>query len=291
MKRIYITIGSRVEHEGDSPEDKGEFLVIDWETKQRVGAWACESGENILRGRSRGASGMAWHEDKIYICCRGGIMSLDPDTYAEVSRADSRYGGFHGMASDGETLWVTSLGKDILLGIRNDEVVAEIDTLQDVEGLPPCPTNTNGLNAVGFSPQGEMFLLYSHRLALYNWTTRRIAASGLDHSAHDICFLNDTDFLFCKSSRRELVKASISTGELQVVFSGPGSPDSPEHAITGWLRGIAYDSETNVVFVAGAPGTLRELDATTWSVRHEYVFDTRPAAAPFELLLDPRDWT
>ena len=181
MKRIYITMGSRVEREGDSPEDKGEFLVIDWETKSRVGAYACDSGEEVLIGRSRGASGLAWHEDKIYITCRYGIMSLDPDTYEEVSRPEYRYGAYHGMTSDGETLWVTCHGTDRVIGIRNDQVVEELVTCteEDPSTSHGFKERVNGLNAVGFSPQGDMFLMYAHRWLVYNWSTQEIVAEDL----------------------------------------------------------------------------------------------------------------
>jgi len=44
-------------------------------------------------------------------------------------------------------------------------------------------------------------------------------------------------------------------------------------------------------FLCAGPGILRELDATTWELRAEYVFDTRPNSNPFDIMLDPRDWT
>ena len=85
------------------------------------------------------------------------------------------------------------------------------------------------------------------------------------------------------------------TGTHRVVFSRIDEVSHPkvrkaEFAAPGWLRGIAYDKKTNTVFVTAAPGILRELDATTWELRDEYVFDTRPQANPFAIILDPRDW-
>ena len=294
MKRIYVTIGTRVEHEGDSPEDKGEFLVIDWETKTRVNSYSCDSGKEVTVGRSRGATGLAWHEDKIYITCRNGLMSLDPDTYEEVSRAETAHGGFHGMDSDGHTLWLTCVGTDVVLAIRDDKLQSIICT--DKYGAEKGPVgDTTGPNAVGFSPSGDMFFLYAHKFQVFNWTTQKVVVEGLNDAPHDICFISDTEFLSCKSARRELVLMSTVTGEQRVVFSRLDEAAHPsaraEYVTPGWLRGIAFDKKTNAVFVCAGPGILRELDATTWELRAEYVFDTRPNSNPFDIMLDPRDWT
>lgn len=292
MKRIYVTIGSRVEQEGDAPEDKGEFLAIDWDTKQIVGTYIADSGEEVTVGRSRGASGLTWHDGKIYLCCRNGIMSLDPDTYEEAGRiTDAPYGGYHGMASDGTTLWVTAHPVGALVGIRNDEVVEDLPTADEDEHVGAC-----GLNAVGFSPAGEMFAMYSHKKQIFNYTRQEVAVEGLLNAPHDLTFINEDEVLYTESSHRDLCVANVRTGEIQRIYSRNQlytGDNSPEWAKGGWMRGVAYDSVEDRAFVMCGPGTIYEVKPSGWGIRtvDSFTFCERKGANPFNLILDPRDWT
>ena len=53
MKRLYVTRGVRVENEGDSPEDIGEFLAIDWENKEIIGTYLADSHEKLEQVNKR----------------------------------------------------------------------------------------------------------------------------------------------------------------------------------------------------------------------------------------------
>lgn len=293
MKRLYVTRGVRVEHEGDSPEDIGEFLAIDWESKEIIGTYLADSHEEVEIGRSRGASGMAWHDDKIYICCRRGLMSIDPDTYEEVTRAETKFGAFHGMDSDGHTLWLTSEGVDCLLAIRNDKLQSILCTTK-YSGPERTPKGeSHGLNAVGFSPSGEMFLMYAHKFHMFNWTKQTaVLPAECKNAPHDITFMDEDHCLYTQSNNRQLWKVNVRTGEQTCVVDRfkLHEKKGPDYAALGHLRGIACHKGSNSVFVMAAPGTIIEYDATTWKERDQFVFTKKREANPFELILDPRDW-
>lgn len=293
MKRLYVTRSVRVENEGDDPEDIGEFLALDWETKEIVGTYLADSHEKVEVGRSRGASGMAWHDNKIYLCCRGGqVMAINPDTYKLVGLAESAFGGFHGMDSDGNTLWLCAMSADALLAIRDDTLQSIICTTK--YGVKKAPEGkTTGINAVGFSPSGEMFIMYSHKFHLFNWTTQvPVLPAECKNAPHDITFIDKDHCLYSQSSTKQVWKLNVRTGEQTCVIDHK-SPSQKVHStavLPGWVRGIAYDKKSNTVFVMAAPGTIIEYDATTWKERDRFVFTKKRDANPFEIILDPRDW-
>lgn len=298
MRRLCVTVGSRVEHEGDSPEDKGEFLAIDWDTKEIVGSYTADSGKLVDTGRSRGASGLAWHEDKIYVATRAGVSCIDPDTYEKITVVDMEGapGGIHQIKSTGSgILWITHHGTDQLGVVWDDKFQYSIPTRDNKDKSPEM----NGLNAVGFSPKGEMFLMYSHRGEIYNWTAQKRAVDikiqnkkgppGL-HAPHDITFIDDDQLLFTRSATRQLWKANVRNGGRDCVVNRLPlyDEDGPEHAKTGWLRGVA--AYKNRIFVMSAPGTIIEYEKGTWKEKDKFVFDERPKSNPFDIILDPRDW-
>jgi len=292
MRRIWITVGQRVEREGDSPEDKGEVIILDWDKKQICGSFSVDSGEKIEVGRSRGAAGIAWHEGFVYVACRGGILAINPETCDTDHVVDmvGRPAGYHGMKSDGYYLKVTCHGVDVIQGIRNKKVQIMYATHEE-DGFDFTRHAFNCLNAIGFNPSGEEFHLYSSRFLIYNWTKKEIAVEGLTEAPHDLCFLNDDEVLVSRSNPKELMLCNVRTGDKRAVFSHTEANNSgSSHAIPGWLRGVAYDKSTEAVFVMAAPGKIWELDRNTWEVRASLVHSERPEGSPFDLVLDPRDW-
>ncbi len=294
MKRIWITIGTRVEREGERPEDKGEVIILDWDTIKIHNTFSVDSGKEVEVGRSRGASGIAWHKGFVYIACRKGIVAIDPETYEHyVIDMRGRPAAFHGMKSDGYYMKVTCHGNDLVQGIRNKKVQIMYATDED-DGFDFTCQRVNGLNAIGFNPSGEEFHLYSHRFLVYNWTKKEIVVEGLENSPHDLCFLNDDEVLVTRSSSRELWLCNVRTGEKRVVFSRKNKSErekeGPEFAKAGWMRGVAYDAATESIFVMSAPGKIYELDRNTWEIRNSLVFFDKPEGGPFDLVLDPRDW-
>jgi len=243
MRRIWITVGQRVEREGDSPEDRGEVIILDWDTKEICGSFSVDSGEKIEVGRSRGATGIDWHEGFVYVTTRKGIAAVNPDTYEEdhiISKMGVPPSGFHGMKSDGYYLKITCHGADVVQGIRNKKVQIVYATNEE-DGFDFTNHRVNGINAIGFNPSGEEFHLYSHRQLIYNWTKKEVAVEGLRHAPHDLCFLNDDEVLVTKSSRMELMLCNVRTGEQRVVFTYEGGryrgPESQPAILPGWLRG------------------------------------------------------
>lgn len=293
MKKIYITLTRRVAQEADSPEDKSEFVIIDWETKQVSAAYIADSGEKVRTGRSRGLGGITWHNDKIYIACRLGVFVLDPNTYEEIKKiAIGEPLGIHQIKSDGKVIWVAAMNADCLQIIQADKVKAVVPTTEYGTIPRGDALNYNGLNAIGFSPAGEMFLLYSHKGQIYNWTTQKVVVTGLDQAPHDICFISEDECLFTQSSSKELFKANVRTGAKTLLLSmqNLARADDFSHAASGWLRGISYYRPTNSVFLTAAPGVLLEVDTLSWKIREQCIFSERVGDAPFDILLDPRDW-
>ena len=58
----------------------------------------------------------------------------------------------------------------------------------------------------------------------------------------------------------------------------------------GWIRGAGYNEATDLLFVTAAPGTLHAFRGRTLERIGQLKFSVDPVEAPYDLVLDPRDW-
>lgn len=287
MKRIYATLMNRVDQEKDLPEDVGEVVVVDWDEKKVIKRILADSLREVKVGRSRGASGITWHENKIYVACREGILSFDPNSYELVDRlVFNPPGGYHQIKSHKDILWLACTGGDVKKGIKNNREIKHV-RLSDVEH------DTLHFNSLGWDPKGNEYHVYMGQKRLYNFTKKQDVFTNLGPHAHDVCFINKNELLLTQSLSGRLTRIDMKTRQQQVVFSKPVTRlpgGGSDYRALGFMRGVAFDPASNKVFVGVAPGSICEVDPTTWKERASVEICDIPRTCVYDLLLDPRDW-
>jgi len=299
MKRIWITIGGRVPTPEDLPEDKGNILVIDWDSKKAIKAFSLSSGQEVKEGRSRGCSGIDYHEGLMYIASRQALFALDLDSYEVVKKIhSSSFQGVHQIKSHSGKLHLCVTRRNLKAVVEGDKVKDVIATKYSYNSTDPNIKPPGCFNAIAWNKSGDEFHMYAGPEEIFNFTRGEVVLRGLSTGPHDLCFLNDYEFLYTRSTAMELVKVDLRTESQTVVFrSGNPRRDLGRFNIIGMLRGIAHCSSSNSVFVMSVPGRLYELDADTWEEKAVLNFlpdipalDGAAEPSPFDMVFDPRDW-
>ena len=297
MKRILITLGRRVPLEGTNASDVGSLVVVNWETKC-IRRFPINGRASIDKGRSRGASGLDFFEDSLFVASRGDLISLNPNTYEEQYRVDVGYPkGIHQIKAHDDTLWLACMERNCKQAVRNGKVIDLVPTkysgIGDNNRPPGC------FNALAWSPNGDEFHMYTGPEEIYDFTRKEVVVKGnLGTGPHDLCFLNEDELLFTRSLSRELVKVNLVSGNMEVVFSLDGATKENDWNFVGFMRGLEYSKKDGSVFVMSGPGMLYELNVDTWQVKQKFNFlygcninqEEIESVCPFDILLDPRDW-
>lgn len=298
MKRIYVTLAERVDRPGDSPGDVGELVALDWDSKTVLQRIPVSSGREVKVGRSRGATGIAWHEGKIYVSCRQGIVSLDPNNYrvGRVHPIDKLGipGGIHQIKEHNGELFIVCTAGDSLAVMQRKRII-RLETLASGQ-------DQLHFNSIAWDPKGHEYHLYMAdkrspgrrkrvQSRIVNHTTGQDVRNGLGRLPHDLLFLDESRLLYCASADGDLHLLDTKTRQDKVVFHrGVTGDPGGTYRLQGFMRGLAYAPGDDSVFVGLAPGTICELDATDWSLKGEVVFERGSKCAIYDFLLDPRDW-
>jgi hypothetical protein len=298
MKRIYITLGERVVSEGDSPEDKGSLVVLDWDNKQIIHRLSIRGRYSVEKGRSRGASGLDFFEGFLYVATRTDLIAFDVDTFKEHHRVNLLLQGVHQIKSQTDTLWLTTIKRNVKMAVRNQKLIDIVPTIYS--GIENNQSPLGCFNSISFSPNGDEYHMYAGPKQIYNFTKKKVMIQDDVHSGpHDLCFLNEEELLFSRSINKEIVKANLWTGEIETIYSFPHRPSDPrdEFNFIGFTRGIEYDKNTNSIFFMTNPATIYEIDRGTWAIKDSLDFmdydlskEEIRRRCPFDLVLDPRDW-
>jgi hypothetical protein len=296
MKRIYVTLLERVDSPGDSPADIGEVIVLDWETKKVVERIAVDSEKTVQVGRSRGATGITWYNNRIFVSCRSGIVVIDPETKETLALTGLPLpGGLHQIKSYKDSLYMSCTEGDYLVVMRSGE-------LPRPTKLPTGYEAVLHFNSIAWDSKGDQYHLYmgdvgTHRSArkspsrIVNYTTGKEIHGNLGRLPHDICFIDDTKLLFTASADGELKLLDLKARRCTVVFKrGIKGDPKGSYRLQGFMRGVTFDEKTGSVFVGTAPGTLYDLDVHTWEVKASIDFNVGVGTAVYDILLDPRDW-
>jgi len=284
MKKIYITLERRVDSPEDSPEDIGEVVVIDWETKTVVKRLVADSEERVSVGRSRGAAGIDILGDILYVACRQQLVLFDLDSYEKIGTLSlAGPTGLHQVKSHDDYLYIICTGGNLFQRVKDQEWVNS--TIVEGNGL----LDTLHFNSIAWNPEtGDQYHLYMKGNRIHNWTKRQDTVRPPGSLPHDLCFISGTEVLVSAANAGELHKLNLESGSDACVFSKPVKSSS--YATKGFMRGIAFDKISNSVFVCNAPGTIFELDAETWQEKACLTFNDTPSGAVYDLVLDPRDW-
>jgi len=294
MRRIYVTLLGRTDKPQDSPADVGELIVLDWDTQTILRRVIVDSGNLVEKGRSRGATGIDWHDDHIYIGCRSGMVKMDPETYDYAVIERDIPGGMHQVKSHDGKLYLTGTGDNSLVIFEHDRMIKKI-SLQD----PKQPLH---FNSIGWDSKGDQYHLYLgdpsstrpvkiNPSRIVNYTTGHKIHGNLGRLPHDLCFINNERLLYTASGEGKLISMSLK-GERHYVLFSKALKSNPHggYRIQGLLRGLAFCEETNSVFVGAAPGMVHEVDADTGKEKNCIDFSNSAGTAVYDLLLHPVDW-
>jgi WD40 repeat protein len=285
----------RVDKPRDSPEDVGELIVLDWNTKTVQARVIVDSGNLVEKGRSRGATGIDWFEEKIYVGCRSGIAKMNPDTYDYEILDIAAPAGMHQIKSRGNKLFMAGTGDNSLVTLENDEIVEKVCLRNPSKG-------TLHFNSIAWDSKGHQYHLYMgdrssirairrNPSQIINYTKGKKIHSHLGNLPHDLCFINGDRLLYTASADGEVRFLNLKTKERGIFFkTSLQSNPAGGYRVQGLLRGLAFDEPTNAVFVGAAPGIIYELDADTGEERDHMNFANSVGTAIYDILLDPRDW-
>jgi hypothetical protein len=211
--------------------------------------------------------------------------------------------GIHQIKSHDGHLWVVNTGEDSILKISEGQVVETI-RLQDlgdtVTGLLRGPSrerawgkNKLHTNSIAWLPNGDMLLLFMSAGCIYNYTQRKVVSYAQHWKlAHDLCVINDSHLLISVSNDAAIDVVNCGEGNiLRGEFSNPIRNDNVSSSQLGFLRGIAQHQRSGDIFVASAPGTVFRIKLDTWKIIDSMEFSQKLNGCPYDLLLNPRDWS
>lgn len=290
MRRIYLTVNNRVQHPDESPEDLGHLLIFDWDSKQLLGRKDVLGQWVVREGRSRGAKGMVWYHDLLWIATGTTVLAYNPDTLVPVFKhtlgrdLPGEYAGNHGLSVHNGRLYVVCTGLGQVAVFQGRELV---DNYQ-VSGAVSEGNDYLHFNTLAHQPNtGKEFHIYHSLGVLFNYTDGAVAVSGLTGGPHGLLFVSETKVLICLSDRGELVEVDLSSGSLRVLFEVEVG-HSNEWSKSGYLRGM--DVYENSVFVASTDSIHKIPLVEEGFVEVLQYPEPIKAGAVYELRLDPRDW-
>lgn len=301
MRRIYISSTNRVESPEHAPEDRGDAYVVDWATKEVISHLDVLGPENIKKGRSRGCSGITWHQDKIYIACRSGISVFDPINLRHIKDITNVGSGIHEIKSHDNRIYVTNTDTDAFTVIENDEVVERVE-LRERNLLPDvvmrctrknvlCGYNKLHFNSIEWDEQGNMYHLYAAGGIIYNWTRKEIVCKpfGKPSLTHDLLYIGGNRFITNTADGKTFLVDAVERTKKEI-RNRPAGALIKNGSRRGFLRGAAYHQQTNTLFLTAAPGQLIAVNTNTWEDIDYMNFSTQEQEAPYGIVLDPRDW-
>lgn len=295
MRRVYVTLVGRVDKPQDAPEDVGELVVIDWDTKTVQERLIVGSGKDVVLGRSRGATGVAWLNGYIYVSCREGLIKVTPDSFEQEVLDLDIPSGLHQVVSYNGMLYLTGTSENCLAVIKDDELVEKNHLYGD-------KSDSLHFNSIAWDSKGDQYHLYmgnrhTAKMArkepsrIVNFTTGNVVHGYLGSLPHDLCFTSPSRLLYTVSGDGELRFIDLETRERGLLFKKPMESDPQgSYRLQGFLRGLAFHEGTNTLLVGKAPGTLYELNATTGEELDAFEFKNSIGTAVYDVILDPRDW-
>lgn len=300
---MYVTVTKRLQEKlPASAKDRSCLAVLDWGSKRVLDRHWIEVTRGEAGGQSRGCRGIVWHDGAIYIALHPDILQRrHPDTLGV--EWESKIPGLrevHQLQSrDGELL-VVSTGTNELLHMRNHEVIKVESVLTPHVVHHYAHTHLLGeegaqdklhFNSIGWSPDGRPHYLFAECDVLYDVYEHRAAWFGRPlRQPHDVCFVSQDVVLVNSSANRSMVLLDLARRTYRYMYHDERTPPSQDVrvALVGWTRGLALDG--HVAFVGVAPGEVVAVNWKTDTVVGRLPISSDPRDAPFQLLLDPRDW-
>lgn len=304
MKRVYVTVSKRVQREQPTPEEgRSSLVVLDWEAQSVVSRDWIELVEGPYRGRSRGCSGMVFHDGMLCVAVSPNVVQRrDPETLAVVSEfAFEGVLDIHQIQSYGGLLWVVDSRHNALVGVKGEKVVARCTALTD-QVLPFVHTWRHGdvecedkihFNSVEWAPNSREIHVYADCNMVYDASAKRPLWLGHPlYKPHDVSFVSAHELVVNSSAIRSTYLLNLLDSTFRELYRDESqvefAPDPAPYCLAGWTRGLAVHRGS--AFVGVAPGAVVELDVKHGGIRRRVNFSDDPRDAPYSVVLDPKDW-
>lgn len=318
MRRVYVTSLFRFDTEEDRARNKdldGRVYVLDWDSGEVLNEPLCvEPGNGLMAksGRSSGARGIAFHQDRIYVAGSGSFINVfDPDTLRIKTRIQcdqETQGSFHIIREKDGILYVPNTRGDSILKIQGVEIIEEVKLEEHVRPLLEA-NNARGdwyekrewghdklhFNSIGWDPAtGDEYHMYFGPRMLVNFTKKEIVLKeGPLNCPHDIVPTQHGIFTSSSGDRTVLLVRENGRFIHTITKEYQGEYTGPEYALWGFTRGLAYYKPEKLLVTGVSPGTLRGYrfeGAHKVFLEKELVLTMDNKESIFDVMLDPRDW-
>ncbi|MBI4530370.1 MAG: hypothetical protein HY709_02510 [Candidatus Latescibacteria bacterium] len=286
--RVLVTTQHRV---AKSSESHGYLLEIDWSQHRiikRIEApplWS-HFGQRDRGGR-RGLRGITFYKDLIWVASCDALFGLDPSSL-DVERLISHpyMSHIHEIEATDEGIWVTSTGGNGVFLIDQDQHVLKESWLcgkptEDLRIKLEGWRDTYHVNTV-FVQEGEVFAYTLFTGQVFKmWPPPVCQVIQLEKHCHNVV---KTPYGWYRNMSSVSI---VRVGDREVRIPQRGRRG--KFTEPGWLRGMAWLSETSVL-LGSSPATLYELDIeemrivgemrlereVCWTVHGIYVDDRVP---------------
>jgi len=304
MRRVYVSCTYRVENPEDYPEDIGEVFVIDWDAKKVLGVMHAHGPDHVAVGRSRGCAGIAWYHGAVWVATRSGLCIFDPDNYDTFEEISFPFGGagtHQVKVHDGKLYAVlTSMDAFAIFEGRSLEKVVHI-TEEDIPSTEsvgflsfrddiPFGSNKLHFNSLEWDGAGNMYQLHMGGCSIFNWSTKKYVAKvkRVTGHTHDLIYHNGKFIVNDSDSGTTYEVDPVS--QIPAVVRERPVGRSREGNRPGFLRGAALLPGGKSILMSSAFGTLTEVSLENWEDIDVFDFCQNKSNAPYDILLDPRDW-
>ncbi|MEM2567116.1 MAG: hypothetical protein QXH20_01415 [Candidatus Bathyarchaeia archaeon] len=282
--RVLVTTLHRV---SKRMQTHGYLLEIDWENQRitrRIEApplWSHFGWRD--RGGRRGLRGITFFKGLIWVASCDALFGLDPQSL-EVERIISHpyMSHIHEIEATEEGIWVTSIcGNGIFLIDENQQVLKEAwlcgrptEDLRVKLNHDMCKYHFNTV----FIDGEEVFAYGLHTGQVFRmWPPPIIEVARLEKDCHNVV---KTPYGWFRNVSKESV---VRVGDREVKLPRRGREG--EFTQPGWLRGMAWLSETRVL-VGSSPASLFEIDIEKMQIVNEMQLEKDVCWTVFGIYVD-----
>lgn len=293
MKRVYVSTCRR----GGWHKESGKVYCLDLDSGKVLSQIHIPMAMIELpnpRGGSRGARGLAFHNEKLFCAGWDNITRFDPDTLTpEIAWWSKECQDIHQIyPRSHDILWVVSTRNNSLYSFTPVSFIKMEDMTTIHDGIPSHdPDSPDRLH---FNSMCESLCLFSSigvvgdRKSGFYYENEKLLHS------HDLFLLPTGEILFNESKKNRTIAMELdSPGSYRVIYQAPDKPDpSRTLARPGWMRGMYYLPKLDQVLLGSAPAQVIHLGniCREPEILGKYQISDQDIDSVFDVITDPRDW-
>lgn len=293
-KRIYVSTVGR----GKALEEASRIYCLDGETGALLGSVRLPLAMYDLanpRGGCRGARGMTVYRDSLWAAGFDGLFEIDMETLF------IRRGYWSPVCRDIHNIYGTPEGIRVLATGSNSIYLFRDGTFEKVKSFGHLPLgkaraeheseDTLHLNALC----GNLGLL-SWAGAIIDTETEEILCRDNENvlGSHDLWRLSSGEIAINASNHLKTLTLDPSTWRVKrELFAIKNRPELDKLARHGWMRGMAYVPEKDLLFVGSSPAMVIRLEKVCGSSRPRpqvFPISDEVVESVFDIVPHPADW-